>query len=296
MSNFLYVVEKAVADLAWSLWTELGAPGPARMHQDYVVDPESLLAYSDAIADLDPRVRAFADIWKQKYSVYLSRARLQREKDKLPPGTAILPPAQGPASSKSRLQAFARPPRVETDFLRSAAVLLRSRALCGVSARSDLLVHLLYAPMQGRSAAQLSSLLSLNRYNLSQSLNLLAATGVCTVWSEKNRHLFGLAARGALAQLLAPLPKHLPPWPDIFRFMLTCRIAARNEAGVPPDVAAIEADVALAPFYPWLRRGGVRPPANRGDPEKYWDELARFCGTACRSLATGDSPLLTMLA
>jgi hypothetical protein len=218
---------------------------------------------------------------------------LRQEAQNLPESAPNPQSAKRSTGSHHRQTIYARPPGIEIDLQRPAAVLLRSRALFGVSARSDVVLYLLYAQANGLSAAQLATPLALNRYNLSQCLNGLTAIGFCTKWSDKNRHLFALAANDAVAQLLAPLAKYYPPWSEIFSLMLTCRLVAKKVERMSPDVAAIEADLMLTPFYPWLRRSKARSPENKGDPEAYWAALASYCGAACTSVAAGNSPLLT---
>ena len=48
-------IRQHAADLAWSLWTELGVSGVVRRHSGIVIDLEPLLAATPALASDDPR-------------------------------------------------------------------------------------------------------------------------------------------------------------------------------------------------------------------------------------------------
>ncbi len=50
-------IQRHAADLAWSLWTELGVPGVIRRHASLVVDPEPLLVATPELARTDQRLQ-----------------------------------------------------------------------------------------------------------------------------------------------------------------------------------------------------------------------------------------------
>jgi hypothetical protein len=57
-----YVWRLAI-DLAWSLWRELGVPGPVRRHEGWLVVPEPLIVFTAALGDRDRRLRDNAVAW-----------------------------------------------------------------------------------------------------------------------------------------------------------------------------------------------------------------------------------------
>src|ERR1700722_2553046 len=77
MEDLIGKIDKSLADLAWSLWSELGVSGIARQHADCLILLEELIILTALIAESDPRLRDEALDWCSKYHNFVSVSRLR---------------------------------------------------------------------------------------------------------------------------------------------------------------------------------------------------------------------------
>lgn len=77
MKTMIQQLNDSFAELAWSLWTELGVAGTFRRHKHCFVPLEELIVLTAAIADYDPRLRDEALDWCSRYHHFVSVSRLK---------------------------------------------------------------------------------------------------------------------------------------------------------------------------------------------------------------------------
>lgn len=295
MNNLRQSLEQHLVALAWSLWTELGIPGVANNHSTCAIDPEALLAYTALLGDLDPRLRDLAADWSKLYGRYIAMSRLRSLHRTLGDGSVtsgkVLMPIphepSNPRSSRSKKK------HIALVWDRPAAFILRCRTLFGVSARADILAHLVFAPRQGVTAAHLAKRISLTKLNVAQVLNDLRTAGVCTVERQRNTDVYHLVRAKELHKLMAPLPSRFPLWDEVFALLLTCWKMTKTSSDQSPRVAAIGANKTLSPWWPALKRAGITVPADNPNLDVYWRDVGAWCIRTSAALASGTSPLLT---
>ncbi len=77
MQTFSDALDEQLAQLGWSLWTELGVSGVVRKHRHHAIDPEPLIIYTAALQDIDPRLRDESTDWCTRYHTFISKTRLR---------------------------------------------------------------------------------------------------------------------------------------------------------------------------------------------------------------------------
>lgn len=90
MKTIIQQLNDSLAELAWSLWTELGVAGTFRRHKHCLVSLEELIVLTAAITDYDPRLRDEALDWCSRYHHFISVSRLKTLVKKI--GTPIFEP------------------------------------------------------------------------------------------------------------------------------------------------------------------------------------------------------------
>lgn len=213
----------------WSLWTELGVPGPSRRHANAVIDPERLIIATPLLARDDPRLSdlAFAWCFQQAHRVSSSRiSALLREArtDVRSAAEQMLGELAGEGVVLARAEPRPSPrPRDFRSLLvqveRPALLRLRVRALVGVSGRADVLTALLSSPSTWASAGDLDDA-GIAKRNVARILSELAEAGIAHARRRGNVHEFRLAHAAALGELVAvPAFAVFPAWRSIFDWM-----------------------------------------------------------------------------
>src|SRR6267154_6357089 len=77
MKAMIQRLNDGLAEIAWSLWTELGVVGTFRRHKHCLISLEELIILTAAIADYDPRLRDEALDWCSRYHHFVSVNRLK---------------------------------------------------------------------------------------------------------------------------------------------------------------------------------------------------------------------------
>jgi hypothetical protein len=233
---------EAPLDLVWSLWTELGVPGPRRDHRRAIVDPERLLMVTPLFARADARLSDLVFAWCVQHGTRLSGSRLTALVRTAHPDVrfaaeaflAELATAGVPLVRVQPLSA-ARPRShrdLPIDAGRPALMRLRTRALVGVGGRADLLVALLSAGDAWVSASSLVDEVGMAKRHIARVLAELADGTIVHGRQRGNVREFRLANPGALAELVAlPEDAVFPRWGAVFEWM---RLAAELGA-LPAD-------------------------------------------------------------
>lgn len=176
--------EESPLDLVWSLWTELGVPGPRRDHRRAILDPERFLMVTPWLARADARLSDLVFGWCVQHGTRLSGSRLTALVRTAHPdvrlaaevflaelATAGVPLVRVPPLSAARPRSHRGLP---IDAERPALMRLRTRALVGVGGRADLLVALLSAPDAWVSASSLVDDVGMAKRHIARVLAELA--------------------------------------------------------------------------------------------------------------------------
>jgi hypothetical protein len=221
---------EAPLDLVWSLWTELGVPGPRRDHRRAIVDPERLLTVTPWFARGDARLSDLVFAWCAQHGERLSGSRLTALVRTAHPevrfeaeaflgelATAGVPLVRVQPLAAARPRAHRELP---IDAARPALLRLRARALVGVGGRADLLVALLSTPDAWVNASALVHEVGMAKRHIARGLAELADGTIVHGRQRGNVREFRLAKPEALAELLAfPKDAVFPPWDAVFEWM-----------------------------------------------------------------------------
>lgn len=215
-------------DLAWSLWSELGAGGGVRRHDWQAIDLEPLILFT-AWLGTDSRLRANAMEWSIANSRFASTFRLRHFAERASPSMraafgrfastvrahARVPwPGQGDPLALLQHDGLGLP-----DLRRPSLIQLRLRALVGVSARAEILKRMLAEPERLHSASALAEDAGYGKGSVAQALEMLTMAGIVLVQPARNRLEYRLARPEDLAQALKWLPSAYPDWWPVFRII-----------------------------------------------------------------------------
>lgn len=287
------------ADLAWSLWSELGVSGVVRNHSGIVIDLEPLLVVTPTLAADDPRLLEQVLSWCVSHADRVNSSRLTTLVKALPMtartafegfATTINAvaktqwPAMGPVWNPL--------PRIRTVSLpleRPSLVRLRARALCGVGTRADVLCDLLAHPQMWSTAASLAEE-GHSKRNVARVLAEFDTAGMVVRQVSSNTLRFRLARPSELTAVLGGFPMASPPWIKIFELII--KIFSLLTMNATPIVRRVETNTlrdTLAPLAEalWLDA----PPQTRGNPDA-WERLIHWGAEQMSTLAHGTSAAL----
>lgn len=292
------------ADLAWSLWTELGVAGVVRNHSATAVDLEPLLAITPVLAADDPRLLEQVLSWCDSHADRVNATRLSSLVQALPrvarsrfeefastvnavAGTKW-PAAGEPWTPLPRLRSVPLP------LEREALVRLRARALCGVGTRADVLCDLVSRPRAWCTASALAEH-GHSKRNTARVLAEFESARIVIRQASGNVLRYRPSQPAALAIVLGGVPAAHPDWIQIFRLTLLLLDLSSLDV-VPAPVRRVEANTrreAIAPIAErlWLDT----PPSTRGEPEA-WQALVDWGVAQVSELAAGTSPALGVAA
>lgn len=290
----------ACLDLAWSLWTELGAPGVFRRHQTVVVDPEPLLLWTPSIAGPDPRLGELVVAWAAAHGDWCSWTRIQGLRRSFPASTwfafetARLPFAGG-APRPPRDSAIRSPPGRATSrsapplpMDRPSLLRFRMRALCGVGARADVLCELLARHDTWMSASDLGAIGYAKR-STGRILADLSAAAIVNSRTRENTIRVQLRSPSALGEIVGPTGRFLA-WTLLFPVLaqlldLIERFDAHAEPVRRVEAHKVREAVSAACTELWL----PPPPRTRGRLDA-WDSLLSWSAATAETIARGEMP------
>lgn len=298
-------VNEALITLAWSLWTELGVAGVGRHHRPCAVDPEALLLFTASLCERDPRLRDESLDCALALAPYLSMGRLKSmltsstdalRKDFAPYAatfnmlskTYVKFPVEKAATSwkvtpsgKSRIETFDLP----------SQVILRSRAIFGVSVRADILVAMQGSPQSrpGWIASDLAEYIGLPKRGIASTLQDLERGGILRATPLGNRLRYDFIERKRIEGLLNPVPRRIPYWRSILPFFgaiskLVDSAPGRNETALLVDAQKL-VELFLAAQ---ARLGRFTPPLSYSS----WPEVVAWLVGQIETVAGGRTSWL----
>lgn len=289
-------IRRDAADLAWSLWTELGVSGVVRRHSGTVIDLEPLLAATPALASDDPRLREQVLSWCACHGDRVNTGRLAAQVKRLRPSaqtafTSFGATANAVAGTRwpaagSPWTPLPRPREVPLPLDRPALPRLRARALCGVGTRADVLCDLLASPAAWLTASQLAEG-GHSKRNVARVLAELDGAGIIVRQAAGNVLRFRLSQPAALVGVLSGFPEESPDWTRIFELAIALLDVAALELS-PAAVRRVEANKLREVLRPLAERLSLgAPPKTRGEP-RAWELLVEWGAVRMAALAGGD--------
>lgn len=241
-------VQGALLDRAWIQWAALGVDATAEP-DDAVVDPESLIALTAELGDVDARLRDLSTDWCVAYGRYVNGSRLKQVCRELgTPGDAIGEYVATVAASGGPSWPLATQPRpgyqrrgkARMDTATSLARLrIRLRAAFGVNARADILAALLDASPHDLTAADLARATRFTKPNVASALDALILAGLVVARPVANERRVGLPPKIHILPGLRP-PVAQPDWVSRFGVALEVHRFVERD-GLSRTVRAIEA-------------------------------------------------------
>lgn len=293
-------IRQSAADLVWSLWTELGVPGVVRNHATTVVDVEPLLIVTPGLAGDDSRLLEQVLGWCVINGDRVNTSRLTKLLSSLPRAASTA--FEGFAATVNSVAGTKWPatgtpwsplPRlrdVPIQFGRPSLLRLRTRALCGVGTRADVLCELAARHQHWTSAAEIAEG-GHSKRNVARVLADFTSSDMAIQTEAGNTLRFRLANPPALAGVLGEWAPATPDWMRIFGLALRLvEFAVMPE--VPIRVGRVRANTArdeLAPLAAALRLD--TPPTTSGNPNAVGD-FTEWATDQIGRLANGTSPAL----
>lgn len=292
-------LRERMLDLAWSLWTGLGAPGPIDNHGDCAVDPEPLILFTAGLGDADPRLRDEATDWCIRYGQLVVGTRLKNllatEGESVRTGygefaatISSCSSLRWPGATEPRRYEPRGRPRIRA-FDRPSQIVLRLRALLGAGGRADIVRAFLASPESAFCAADLAAETAYTKRNVAQVLEALRLAEVVRALRVRNQVRFRLSGERArqLRELLAPVPSVFVRWAPALRALTAAHEAVERFESKSEGVRGVEARAAaekLADALHAARLPGPRPSV-RGPG--FWSEFVSWSLAVAGDLAAG---------
>lgn len=287
----------SLRDLAWSQWTELGVTGPFRRHDQVLLDPEALVAFTAALGDLDPRLRDESIDWCVHFGDAISVSRLKNllqdgigtrqvfdhyaravnAASRLRWPTADAGATEGP--DKPQLSGKSR----QADLHRPALLRLRLRAIFGVGTRADVVAELLYATE--KTAAELASI-GYSKRQVASTLDDFTRAGLLRRRKEGNSYRFELTNPADLEPLVGSPPIYYAHWADCFRALLALAELLDERTGDSERLRLLAAQRVLSGVVSSLEKLRWGAPVSIA-PKPLWPEIVRWSIERAQQAAHG---------
>jgi hypothetical protein len=165
---------------------------------------------------------------------------------------------------------------------------LKLRALFGVGARADLLFTLLAWPDRAFVASDLTTT-GYSKRNIALVLEWFGNAGLLTDLRRGNRLEFSWQRRPQLVELVQPLPRYFPQWPELLRvWSWLLQLVTENESRSAP-LARVATSKLLGELQQELHRLKLSPP-QEAPPD--WLAVQDWIVQEARRLEQGTSPSL----
>lgn len=299
MKTIIQQLNNGLAEIAWSLWTELGVAGTFRRHKHCLVPLEELIILTAVIADYDPRLRDEALDWCSRYHHFVSVSRLKTLVKKI--GTSIFEPfsifastlntatqSNWPIFSKVVPLKFLPSRKSVLPSLNTPSLLqLRLRSFFGVGARADLFTYFLTEVKNDFSASDAVDI-GYGKRSLAEILDSLALSGFLTSTMIRNQRKYELAKIEQLKRLIGEPPEFCPPWHHILEILISLRydLYRSEKSSNATKVITIRND--LERMKHLLTSIHLSPPILESDPDQYWEIFSKWLLEYVKSIAQGN--------
>ena len=299
MRTIIQQLNDGLAEIAWSLWTELGVAGTFRRHKQCLVSLEELIILTAVIADYDPRLRDEALDWCSHYHHFVSVSRLKTLVKKI--GTSIFEPFSIFASTLNTITQSNWPIFSEVVPLKiipsrksalpslnaPALLQLRLRSFFGVGARADLFTYFL-TDIKSNFTASDAVDIGYGKRSLAEILDSLALSGFLTSTIIRNQRKYELAKAEQLKRLIGEPPEFSPPWHHILEILISLRsdlyLSEKNSDAT--KVIIIRND--LERMKNLLESTHLSPPILESDPDQYWKLFSKWLLDYVKAIVQGN--------
>ena len=291
-------IAESLADLAWSLWAELGVSGWERRHQQWCIDVEALLILTALLGDTDPRLRDESTDWCIRYTRLVSATRLKYLYKQLDTGTqAAFDEFSATVQAHSRTNWPASGPprpfqptgRSHIDTLtRPAHFGIRQRAIFGTSARAEIIRILAGAPDKTFTAAELADDAGYTKRAIDLELEIICLGGIVTGRAIRGSRRYRLTEPQAVLSFVGPRPTWLPQWQPLVRIFIGAIRLTATFRDAPDIIKRIEAAKFLNSSEHDIEAAGLFQPVTTEAPAHSWDALNVWLADLVRLLAQGE--------
>ncbi|MES2198794.1 MAG: hypothetical protein V4489_01305 [Chlamydiota bacterium] len=288
-----------LAEIAWSLWTELGVAGTFRRHKNCLISLEELIILTAAIADYDPRLRDEALDWCSRYHHFVSVNRLKTLVKKI--GAPIFEPFSTFASTLNTITQSNWPifsEVVPLKFIPSnksvlpslstpALLQLRLRSFFGVGARADLFTYLLTEVKSDFTASDAVEI-GYSKRSLAELLDNLTLSGFLTSKIIRNQRKYELIRTEQLKRVVGEPPEIVPPWHRILKVLISLRddLIRSEKDSDTTKVVIIRNDLERMKIL--LSSVHLSPPSIESDPYQYLERFSRWLLEYTKTIAQGN--------
>ncbi len=284
-------VEDATLGLLWSLWSELGVPGHGRRHGSFAIDPEPLIAWTPTLAGSDPRLLGLAFDWCAAHHDEIAKTRFPGLARHMPLESARAFAAFNGALAHHGIDWKPRAPPADLDrgrekmalpMERPALVRFRVRALCGASARAEVVTALVASGSRAAQASELTAA-GVTRRSVERVLEELVAAHLVVTTEGPRRRAFRLREPGAIEQFFGAAGLRWVRW-DLALSLAGTLLELSRHAGESEGLRRVEAARRWAiPSH--LALGlGLEPPKGSPDRPDAFDALLDWGTRAVASI------------
>lgn len=299
MKTIIQQLNDSLAELAWSLWTELGVAGTFRRHKHCLVSLEELIVLTVAIADYDPRLRDESLDWCSRYHHFISVSRLKTLVKRI--GTPIFEPFSIFASTLNTMTQSNWPifsEVVPLQFLPSrksvlpslnapALLQLRLRSFFGVGARADLFIYFLTETKSDFTASDTVDI-GYGKRSLAEILDSLVLSGFLTSTMVRNQRKYELAKTEQLKRLIGEPPEFSPPWHHILEILISLRYDLVQSEKSSNTTKVITIRNGLERMKNLLKSIHLSAPILESNPDQYWEIFSKWLLEYVKAIAQGN--------
>jgi DNA-binding transcriptional ArsR family regulator len=287
--------------LAWGAWAELGVSGWTNTHGSWAIDPEPLILLTAGLGDRDQRLRDEATDWCIHNWRFVSRVRLRNLLREQPEAVTenygefaatvskhagVTWPGETQARERYRVTGRSTPP----PLAQASLICLRARATFGVSARAEILRHLLARQGRAVSVARLSELTGYAKRNIAEESETLERAGVLGLRVMTNRFMYSLARRTELEALIGDLPDVFPNWTALLAVVLALLHLEEAEERLPHEAFVVEVHRILRDIEDDLDELEIDGPRRRPRGAALWTEFKEWGDELMADLGAGRWP------